>query len=488
MRKQTRLLAVIGVGCAAACLSSASGQPVEHVLASHLFPADNADVPGVPLILTFAAPNGYALTKAPNDPSSSYPFGFWIASPTTATAIRRTVGLPNSVIPTCHPILNINSNGILFDSLRFQNSGSESSFAEFDRGGCPPDICWQACSFGTPSTWLWWHSDDGASVNVVDGFHTELDPSETILMHRLADGTYRRVATQYPNTSGVGTPRINSSGMIVSATSLVTQYSWDGNAYIPQIVLANGEGCMQSLDTANFFLCEDGTIVGLGQWNCDPLNSPSSLALFVKRVGESIRVYFPPSGTASIGVQSEPFAAPGQPHKLRWAIAASNTAPGGGTVTQIFAGQDLLNDADGLISWASYEIKRGSQMVLCEGTTLCPAPATGIEGYVWSWAGVDSLGRVHYVRAVDDRATFDPVGLTVDRTYQFVRYEFERTCPADFNGDGLVDDFDFNIFVTEYGKLLIPPAHPVADLTLDGQVDDVDFGLFGEAYDALLCP
>ncbi|MGH7242694.1 MAG: hypothetical protein ACREJD_04695 [Phycisphaerales bacterium] len=64
-------------------------------------------------------------------------------------------------------------------------------------------------------------------------------------------------------------------------------------------------------------------------------------------------------------------------------------------------------------------------------------------------------------------------------------------CPADFNGDGLVDDSDFTAFVAGYNILdCADPAMQAgcpADVNGDGFVDDADFVLFVVAYNALLC-
>lgn len=65
-------------------------------------------------------------------------------------------------------------------------------------------------------------------------------------------------------------------------------------------------------------------------------------------------------------------------------------------------------------------------------------------------------------------------------------------CPADLNGDHVVDDFDFLIFLPAYDMLdCADPAMPAgcpADLNGDGVVDDADFVIFLPAYDALVCP
>lgn len=58
-------------------------------------------------------------------------------------------------------------------------------------------------------------------------------------------------------------------------------------------------------------------------------------------------------------------------------------------------------------------------------------------------------------------------------------------CPADFNGDGGVDDTDF-VYFAKYYNDLINPAGDI-DGSLDGFTDDGDFAVFAVAYDALVC-
>ncbi|MBX3378603.1 MAG: hypothetical protein KF805_00785 [Phycisphaeraceae bacterium] len=65
-------------------------------------------------------------------------------------------------------------------------------------------------------------------------------------------------------------------------------------------------------------------------------------------------------------------------------------------------------------------------------------------------------------------------------------------CPGDLNGDDVVDDADFSIFVFAYNTLdcadpAMPPGCP-SDLNRDGFADDSDFVLFVAAYNQLLCP
>ncbi|MBY0111354.1 MAG: hypothetical protein K2Y21_00925 [Phycisphaerales bacterium] len=61
-------------------------------------------------------------------------------------------------------------------------------------------------------------------------------------------------------------------------------------------------------------------------------------------------------------------------------------------------------------------------------------------------------------------------------------------CVGDLNGDGQVDDADFQVFVVNYDLLVVPPASMASDLNRDAQVDDADFQVFVVAYDALICP
>jgi len=71
------------------------------------------------------------------------------------------------------------------------------------------------------------------------------------------------------------------------------------------------------------------------------------------------------------------------------------------------------------------------------------------------------------------------------------------TCAADFNGDGFVNDLDFQYFQFAYNELLCPtpdsPLYPLqpepcpADLNQDGVVMDDDFVLFVQAYNLVIC-
>ena len=82
----------------------------------------------------------------------------------------------------------------------------------------------------------------------------------------------------------------------------------------------------------------------------------------------------------------------------------------------------------------------------------------------------------------------NPTVLTAnDITYSNIQIS---SCPADLNGDDVVDDSDFVVFVGAYNTLLCPdaPAPCNADLNADGVVDDADFVIFVAAYNELLCP
>ncbi len=67
-----------------------------------------------------------------------------------------------------------------------------------------------------------------------------------------------------------------------------------------------------------------------------------------------------------------------------------------------------------------------------------------------------------------------------------------RSCPADFNCDGLVEDADFVLFASAYNVFdCSDPSMPAgcpADINGDGFVEDADFVVFASAYDAFFCP
>ncbi|MBS0190759.1 MAG: hypothetical protein U0573_02560 [Phycisphaerales bacterium] len=84
-------------------------------------------------------------------------------------------------------------------------------------------------------------------------------------------------------------------------------------------------------------------------------------------------------------------------------------------------------------------------------------------------------------------------GLFADASYSFsIEIVPAGSCPGDLNGDGLVDDSDFSIFVVAYDLLdcadpTMPPNCP-SDLNADAAVDDADFVIFLSSYNELVCP
>lgn len=86
----------------------------------------------------------------------------------------------------------------------------------------------------------------------------------------------------------------------------------------------------------------------------------------------------------------------------------------------------------------------------------------------------------------------DPVLGDEECDYSVFSATLSRSCPADLNRDGQVDDADFVLFATSYNLLdcddpSMPPDCP-ADLNNDHVVDDADFTIFATAYNELLCP
>lgn len=73
----------------------------------------------------------------------------------------------------------------------------------------------------------------------------------------------------------------------------------------------------------------------------------------------------------------------------------------------------------------------------------------------------------------------------------FFYFNTRGPCPADLNGDSMVDDEDFVLFVQAYNLLYCNDPAAVnkcpADLTNDGYVQDDDFVAFVPAYNQLVC-
>jgi len=65
-------------------------------------------------------------------------------------------------------------------------------------------------------------------------------------------------------------------------------------------------------------------------------------------------------------------------------------------------------------------------------------------------------------------------------------------CATDMNGDLLVDDADFTVFIQQYNVLACEdpgmPFNCSADFNQDGLVDDTDFVIFVGEYNQLVCP
>lgn len=106
-------------------------------------------------------------------------------------------------------------------------------------------------------------------------------------------------------------------------------------------------------------------------------------------------------------------------------------------------------------------------------------PGTRYSVYLTFSARIQEFDRVIPRLVAYDHSTYSEL-LTVDG------------CVGDLNGDNLVDDSDFVIFVEAYNLLdCADPAMPLncpADLNRDDLVDDSDFVIFVGAYNELICP
>ncbi|MBL8876769.1 MAG: hypothetical protein JNM86_13315 [Phycisphaerae bacterium] len=129
--------------------------------------------------------------------------------------------------------------------------------------------------------------------------------------------------------------------------------------------------------------------------------------------------------------------------------------------------------------------------------SLRPDTVTAMRGRsVLSWHDGRLLGAVHNFRKRIDLGIYPPSSATsasgwhryTDGT-QLLANALEGAtrmlpCSGDLNGDSLVDDTDFLLFVRAYDTLL----DPTGDLNGDGLTSDSDFEVFLTTYTALQCP
>lgn len=120
-------------------------------------------------------------------------------------------------------------------------------------------------------------------------------------------------------------------------------------------------------------------------------------------------------------------------------------------------------------------------------TTTTTATTNISNGAALKFAGgpcVGFDGTIRYTGLLDDIRFYNRF-LTDQELRSFA-------CATDMNGDLVVDDADFSMFVVQYDVLLCSepnmPFNCVGDFNQDGQVDDTDFTIFTGEYDQLVCP
>jgi len=132
------------------------------------------------------------------------------------------------------------------------------------------------------------------------------------------------------------------------------------------------------------------------------------------------------------------------------------------------------------------------QSFLGEMTVGSSGVTSGVATQFWPLlAGKVSSGQVLFAQwFVDDVAAIG--GQALSGVIRLPIFCGSAGCPnvcsmADLNGDGLVDDADFVVFIGAYNELVVPIANVLGDLNADALVDDADFSAFSAAYDTLLC-
>lgn len=152
-------------------------------------------------------------------------------------------------------------------------------------------------------------------------------------------------------------------------------------------------------------------------------------------------------------------------------------------------------DGDGSIGPASEDLNFLPASALIAGTTTA-SPDQTLRGQN-DWANIKYKVSVDGKERADDVTISD--GCPDSESIAAFDAAVPIPCDADFTGDGLVDDADFQVFVVAYDKLVCiepggdgkrsagPAADCPCDLNIDRVVDDLDFQLFIVAYNQLLC-
>ncbi|MGH7244655.1 MAG: hypothetical protein ACREJD_14680 [Phycisphaerales bacterium] len=115
-------------------------------------------------------------------------------------------------------------------------------------------------------------------------------------------------------------------------------------------------------------------------------------------------------------------------------------------------------------------------------------------GYGQSVTDLQPTNPLNEIAVYGNFTGTSPLPPTGDSAHQPIigTYNLTTICYGDLNGDGLVDDSDFLLFVAAYNLLdCADPAMPAgcpADFNADGLVEDADFAIFVQSYDLLLCP
>ncbi len=153
-------------------------------------------------------------------------------------------------------------------------------------------------------------------------------------------------------------------------------------------------------------------------------------------------------------------------------------------------------DGDGSFGVSSEDLNFLPASAKIAGTTTA-TPGQVLQGQN-DWANIKYKVSVDGKELANDVSISD--GCPTSESIAALDVAVPVPCDADFNGDGLVDDLDFQVFVVAYDKLLCEEeggggtivrntaGDCPCDLNNDRVVDDLDFQIFVVAYNELLCP
>ncbi|MEM9166728.1 MAG: GC-type dockerin domain-anchored protein [Planctomycetota bacterium] len=322
----------------------------------------------------------------------------------------------------------------------------------------------------------------------------------------VSERTARRLRNGIEETLGFADRYItvNNDGIVAALSGMgqITRFGTDGS---PSFINTTDDGPISQVAAA-IDIDHNGDLAFIATV---PVNGPGEARVFQNQTAVITQDDFPGS---DIGVSTSPSIRGGlvaaqlgltTPDVGSRGVIASNSGPGPvivvDPITPPFGGASMdrgpsIND-HGEIAFrnsALTELPPGIQVLFPDGTMTTVLPAnlayTDASGENRT-IGFASLGP----RALNNAGQVVMLALTAGasgtRTAIVLATPVDDTCPADVNGDGVLNDSDFFAWVTAFTAAPRSPEQETAcDVNRDGSCNDSDFFAWVTAFTGEGCP